>query len=165
VLSLLLSFLISTVAPQHDFHASWMNITYNEGSKSFESTWRTDTEHLEGVLTAYAEQEIHLDNSTIGNYKLLINNYIKDNATLYLNAKNQNLTIDIIEVNFAETIVHFKPIKCRRKLKQVSMQNTLLQKQFPNQKNMVQLNYEGKMYSLLLGANKQYEEIIIEQRQ
>ena len=139
-----------------------MNITYNEKSKVFESNWRTDTEHLEGVLTAYAEKEIHLDNSTSGIHKMLINNYITDNSALYLNAKNQNLIIDIIEVNFAETIVHFKPIKCRHKLKQVSMQNTLLQKQFPNQKNMVQVNYKGKTYSLLLGANKLYEEITIE---
>ena len=139
-----------------------MNITYNEKSKVFESNWRTDTEHLEGVLTAYAEKEIHLDNSTTDDHKLLINNYIEDNSTLYLNAKNHNLIIDIIEVNFAETIVHFKPIKCRRKLRQVSMKNTLLQKQFPNQKNMVQVNYKGKMYSLLLGAKKQYEEITIE---
>jgi hypothetical protein len=139
-----------------------MNITYNEDAKAFETTWRTDTEHLEGVLTAYAKKSIALDNTSVETYKPIISQYIGEHAQLYFNGKNQELTIDVIEVTFAEIIIHFEPIKCRRKLKRVSMQNGLLQKQFPNQKNMVQINYKGKMYSLLLGGVKLYEEVVID---
>lgn len=137
-------------------------MTYDEKGKAFDVSWRTDTEHLEGVLTAYGEEEVHLENNTILGHTPLIIKYINDHTDLYFNGKDQNLQIDIIEVTFAEVIIHFEPIKCRRKLKKVSMQNTLLQKQFPNQKNMVQINYKGKMYSMLLGGNKLFDEVSID---
>jgi len=136
-------------------------MTYNEESKEFETTWRTDTEHLEGVLTAYSGGEISLENTSIDEHKSLIHKYIKSNASLDFNHKRQLLEIDVVEVTFAETIIHFKPIKCRRKLKSIAMTNTLLQAQFPNQKNMIQINYQGKMYSMLLGGSKVYEEMAI----
>jgi hypothetical protein len=158
MLNLILPFLL-TLAPQHDFHTSWMNMTYDEKNKEFEITWRTDTEHLEGAIQA------HLKNSkfilTDSTSSSVLTAYIDDNVNLNFNGKNQNLRVDIVESTFAETIIHFKPIKCRRKLKTVSMENSLLQAQFPNQKNMVQINYKGEMYSMLLGGVKVYEEVAI----
>jgi hypothetical protein len=158
MLNLILSFLI-TLAPNHDFHTSWMNMTYDEKNKEFEITWRTDTEHLEGAIQA------HLKNSkfilTDSTSSSVLSTYINDNVNLKFNGKNQNLRVDIVESTFAETIIHFKPIKCRRKLKTVSVENSLLQAQFPNQKNMVQINYKGEMYSMLLGGVKVYEEVAI----
>ncbi len=160
VLIYIISFLLSLAAPQHDFHTSWMNMTYNEKSKAFETTWRTDTEHLEGVLTAFGKQEIHLENGTIDDQYELISEYIDAHTTLYLNKKKQRLAISVVEVTFAETIVHFEPIKCKRKLKTVSMENTLLTSLFPNQKNMVQVNYLGKMYSMLFEKLKTSEKLV-----
>jgi hypothetical protein len=151
--------ILSLLAPTHDFHTSWMNMTYDEKNKEFEITWRTDTEHLEGAIQA------HLKNSkfilTDSTSSSVLTAYINDNVNLNFNGKNQNLRVDIVESTFAETIIHFKPIKCRRKLKTVSMENSLLQAQFPNQKNMVQINYKGEMYSMLLGGVKVYEEVAI----
>tara|TARA_B110000902_G_scaffold252634_1_gene314310 strand:+ start:2563 stop:2976 length:414 start_codon:yes stop_codon:yes gene_type:complete len=136
-----------------------MNMTYDEKNKEVKITWRTDTEHLEGAIQA------HLKNSkfilTDSTSSSVLTGYINDNVNLNFNGKNQNLRVDIVESTFAETIIHFKPIKCRRKLKTVSMENSLLQAQFPNQKNMVQINYKGEMYSMLLGGVKVYEEVAI----
>jgi hypothetical protein len=158
MINLILSILF-TLTPQHDFHTSWMNMTYDEKNKEFDITWRTDTEHLEGAIQA------HLKNSkfilTDSTSSSVLTAYINDNVNLNFNGKNQNLRVDIVESTFAETIIHFKPIKCRRKLKTVSMENSLLQAQFPNQKNMVQINYKGEMYSMLLGGVKVYEEVAI----
>jgi hypothetical protein len=158
MINLILSILF-TLAPQHDFHTSWMNMTYDEKNKKFDITWRTDTEHLEGAIQA------HLKNSkfilTDSTSSSVLSAYIDDNVNLNFNGKNQNLRVDIVESTFAETIIHFKPIKCRRKLKTLSMENSLLQAQFPNQKNMVQINYKGEMYSMLLGGVKVYEEVVI----
>ena len=158
MINLILSILF-TLTPQHDFHTSWMNMTYDEKNKEFDITWRTDTEHLEGAIQA------HLKNSkfilTDSTSSSVLRTYINDNVNLNFNGKNQNLRVDIVESTFAETIIHFKPIKCRRKLKTVSMENSLLQAQFPNQKNMVQINYKGEMYSMLLGGVKVYEEVAI----
>jgi hypothetical protein len=151
--------IFSLLAPTHDFHTSWMNMTYDEKNKEFDITWRTDTEHLEGAIQAHLKnQKFILTNATSS---LVLTDYINDNVNLKFNGKNQNLRVDIVESTFAETIIHFKPIKCRRKLKTVSMENSLLQAQFPNQKNMVQINYKGEMYSMLLGGVKVYEEVAI----
>lgn len=142
------------VAPTHDFHTSWMNFTYDEKNKVFEGEWRTDTEHLEGVLNAFSNKEIHLENSSVEQHIELINNYINKNCRLQINQLNKALQVDIVEVNFAETVVHFKPIKQRKKMKSIQMTNTLLIAQFPNQKNMVQINYKGTMNSMLFdGVN------------
>jgi hypothetical protein len=153
--------LILLLAPQHDFHTSWMNMTYDEDSKSFETTWRTDTEHFEGVLTAFEGKEINLEIALINSHKELINKYINSNVDLQINSKGQELEVHLIEVTFAETIVHFTPIKHRNKIKTISMSNSLLQARFPNQKNMVQINYCGKMYSMLLGGSKLFDEVEI----
>jgi hypothetical protein len=88
--------------------------------------------------------------------------YLGENLSLKLNEKSTKLEIDFIEVNFAETVVHFKPIECRRKLRKVEMTNTLLTAQFPNQKNMVQINYKGQMYSMLLGSGKNFAKVTVD---
>ncbi len=147
MLLLLLSLL--TLLPTHDFHTSWMNFTYNEKQKEFDITWRTDTEHLEGVLTAFANEEIHLENRTVEQHIDLIDRYINKHCKIKMNGKHRPLVIAIVEVNFAETVVHFSPIKQRKKLRKIEVTNTLLISQFPNQKNMVQLNYKGKIQSML----------------
>ena len=102
-------------------------MTYNEDSKLFETTWRTDTEHLEGVLSAFSKQDVRLENTSIESHKYLVYKYISSNTSLLFNGKEQDLAIDVIEVTFAEVIVHFKPFKYRKKLKTVSVENSLLQ--------------------------------------
>lgn len=148
--------------PHHDFHTSWLTMTYNEKNKAFDMVWRTDTEHLETVLNDLQNREIYLENTSVENHIPLINKYIQLNTTLYINAKKQLLSVELIEVTFAETIIHFKPLKYRKKIKSFSMENTLLQKQFPNQKNMVQLNYRGKVSSMLLGEEKTFDRIVLQ---
>lgn len=137
-------------------------MTYDESAKEFNITWRTDTEHLEGVLTAFSSEEIRLENATIDKHASLIDKYIRSRTSLALNDKNIVFEVNIVEVTFAETIVHFKAIPCRRKLKALAMENTLLLDRFPNQKNMVQVNYYGKMYSLLLSQAATFEKINLE---
>ena len=57
MINLILS-IVLLLSPTHDFHTSWMNMTYDEKSKEFDITWRTDTEHLEGAIQA------HIDNAS-----------------------------------------------------------------------------------------------------
>ena len=80
------------------------------------------------------------------------------------NGKKQRLLVSIVEVNFSETTIHFKPLDCTRKLKEVTMQNDMLVAQFPNQKNMVQVNYKGEMFSMLFSAMKTFNSISIDDK-
>ncbi len=154
--------LICLLFPQHDFHTSWMNITHHEAKKVLELNWTTDLEHLEYCISEENESEIIFEKThpeAVNNY---LNSYINLNTYLKLNGKKQKLEVAFFELNITEITVHFKPIKCRRPLKEMLMKNTLLVDQFPNQKNMVQLNYKGNMYSMLLTKDKPTDQIIVE---
>jgi hypothetical protein len=146
--------LIALVSPLHDFHTSWMNITFMEDKKEFEITWRTDTEHLESVLSNFSGSEVRLDEDSVETQYLNIGEYISSHLNLTLNNTQTDISVQIVEVNFAETIVHFEPLPFRKKLKSLTIQNTMLVHRFPNQKNMHQLNYCGEKSSLLLSQKK-----------
>lgn len=161
MLSVLVS-LVLLISPGHDFHTSWMNLTFNEDVNRFEVFWQTNTEHLEGVLSAFSEQDIRLDDGSVDSLKPILQKYLDQNTKLYFNKKFQDLSIAIVETTFAETTIHFKPIKCSRKLKEISMHNSLLISQFPNQKNMVQINYDGEMLSMLFDYKSIFAKVKLE---
>jgi hypothetical protein len=69
------------------------------------------------------------------------------------------MTVATVEVNFAETFIHISPQKHKKKISTITVKNKLLVEQFPNQKNMVQINYEGKKYSMLMNSQKTEDSI------
>lgn len=146
----------------HDFHTSWMNITHNEAKKVLETNWTTDLEHLEFCISEKFKAAIVFEKTHPDAVNAYLDAYLQEYTELRLNGKKQKLEVTFFELNITEITVHFKPIKCRRPLKTLAMQNTLLLKEFPNQKNMVQLNYKGKMYSMLLGKEKPTDQILVE---
>ncbi|MEY2924519.1 MAG: hypothetical protein RLZZ337_1067 [Bacteroidota bacterium] len=138
--------------PTHDFHTSWMNFTYDEKKHELIGEWRTDTEHLEATIAKRINQEDFKLSDTMVQVPYGLALYLSEHLKLKINGKPIALQIAQLEVNFAETTIHFKPIKKRCNIKSVTMKNTLLTSQFPNQQNMFQLNYKGKMYSLLFSS-------------
>lgn len=138
------------LAPEHDFHTTFMNITYQDDKKVFEIDLTTDTEHFEHVINQWADTTIKLgEPSEIKNADALINRYIKQHIKLQLNGKAIPLYLDVKQVNFAETSLHFKAVKHKRKVKRVKMHNTFMINDFPNQKNLVKFNYRGISNNLL----------------
>ncbi len=153
--------LLLLIRPTHDFHTSWMNITYEDKTKTFNASWHTDTEHLEACLSVFSSKAIHLDSKITAEQKIIIKDYLNENFSMSIDEKNKNLTVSAIEVNFAETFIHLNPIKHQKKISSIAIDNRLLIKQFPNQKNMVQINYEGSKYSLLLNNHKTSDFILL----
>ncbi len=138
-----------------------MNVTYDEEKKQFDIAWRTDTEHLEAALSAWNNSVVMLENTSDKKHKSLINNYLSENFKIILNTKTQALEVAFVEINFAETTIHLRPIKCRRKLKIVAVSSTLLLAPFPHQKNMIQINYKGKMHSMLLDYRQTSDKVMM----
>jgi hypothetical protein len=136
-----------------------MNITYDEVKKEFNSTWHTDTEHLEAVLTAFSSNKVHLETNLTDDQKRLLDNYLNANYSISINGKKSVMTVATVEVNFAETFIHISPQKHKKKISTITVKNKLLVEQFPNQKNMVQINYEGKKYSMLMNSQKTEDSI------
>lgn len=139
-----------------------MNITHNEDKKILETQWTTDLEHLEYCISEKFKTNVVFENTHPDAVVSYLNGYIQEHIILELNGKKQKFQVAFFELNITEITVHFKPIKCRRPLKELAMTNTLLIKEFPNQKNMVQLNYKGEMHSMLLGKAKPSDHILVE---
>lgn len=139
-----------------------MNITHNEDKKILETQWTTDLEHLEYCISEKFKTNVVFENTHPDAVVSYLNGYIQEHIILELNGKKQKFQVAFFELNITEITVHFKPIKCRRPLKELAMTNTLLIKEFPNQKNMVQLNYKGEMHSMLLGKAKPSDRILVE---
>lgn len=135
--------------PTHDFHTSWMTFRYQEAERHFEVSWRTDTEHFESVIGNELGRDVVFEPDSIEQYEGVIERYMQEHCKFKLNKKAQKLRIDVIEVNFSEITLHFKPIEWCRRLKQIEMENGLLIEQFPNQSNMVQFFYKGETFSML----------------
>jgi len=161
MLSILVSFIL-LLLPEHDFHTSWMNLTYQNDSKKFEIFWQTDTEHLEGVVSAFSKQDVTLNEGSVDSLRSILQSYLDEHTELRFNSKSQDLIIEIVETTFAETTIHFKAIKCKKKLKEISMYNSVLISQFPNQKNMVQINYGSEMNSMLFDQKHLFAKINME---
>lgn len=158
-----ISFLFFTLIPQHDFHTSWFNFTYDEQIKAFEVSWQTDTEHLEGALTAFSSSEVQLDPDASPTQIQLLEDYINTHFNLTIDQKKHRLFIREIEVNFAETFIHFEALKHKKRRPILQLENTLLIQQFPNQRNMVQVNYMGLKYSMLFSRQKIRDNIVLDQ--
>ena len=143
----------------NDFHTSWMNITYDEVKKEFNSSWHTDTEHLEAVLSSFSSNEVHLETNLTDDQKRLLQDYLSANYSMSINGHKSEISIATAEINFAETFIHLNPIKYKKYISSITIKNHLLVEQFPNQKNMIQINYEGKKYSMLMNSQKTEDSI------
>ena len=152
---------IYLILPSHDFHTSWMTFTFNEDKSQFEAEWRTDTEHFEAVLSEFTKSEVRFDTDSIEVYYPAIQKYIQKHCKLTLNGRTQALNLEIVELNFSEMIVHFEPIGYRRKLRKISMSNSLLTSLFANQSNMVQIFYKGGKYSMLFKRGQAQQSLSI----
>jgi hypothetical protein len=153
--------LIFSLIPNHDFHTSWINLTYQEKNKEIKAMWHTDTEHLESALSSFSNIEIRFESTVTDAQKKIITDYLNAHYSLKINQKPCLISVATIEVNFAEIFIHFGPIKQRSKIKSITVTNSLLTEKFPNQKNMVQVNYLGNKYSMLFNITKTKDRILI----
>lgn len=148
------------LSPEHDFHTTFMNITYQDDEKVFEIDLTMDTEHFEYSINQWADTTIRLgEPSEISNADYLINKYIKQNISLKVNGKSIPMTLELKQVNFAETTLHFKTVKHKKKVKHVKMRNTFMINNFPNQKNLVKFNYKGVSNNMLFTDKVTEQEI------
>lgn len=143
-------YLILLLAPAHDFHTTFMNLTYQDDEKSFEIDLTVDTEHFEHVINEFSDTTLRLgEPNEHADADKWISKYIRKTIKVQMNGKNIPLELRVKEVNFAETTLHFKPVKHKRKLKNTSIRNSFMINDFPNQKNLVKINYKGNSKSML----------------
>ena len=151
--------ILAVFSPTHDFHTSVMNFSYKDDERHFEIDLNLDSEQFEYFLNQQSENSFSLDDELDEQTRAFIEDVINDNVKVYMNGSLKLLKLSLMEVTYAETILYFEPLCYKRKLKRFEMHNALMFYNFPNQKNLVKLNYKGEMKSFLFQQDHQADQV------
>ena len=138
------------LAPAHDFHTTILNFVYDADEKSYQIDLEVDTEQFSYALDRTYGRNLRMgepdeDPACDSLIQALVNAQIQ----CRLNRRSIRFELDTKEVTFAESVLHFKPVRYRWKLCKMHMDNNLLIDFFPKQKNLVNLAYKDRKYSML----------------
>jgi hypothetical protein len=142
---------------QHDFHETLLSLTWNSKSRTFEGSLIADSEHFAHCLSIFTGRTItldHLEKEELDNKSLTV--YLNHYIQLFQKGKKKNWKITVIEVTYADIIFHLETSKMSRKIKNISVTNSFMLNEFPNQKNLFQIAYNDEQTSYLFTSENQY---------
>jgi len=146
--------------PSHEYHTSLMTMSYDKETKSFRLELEADTEHFEEVINDVYETDIHLgEDNELEDSDDLIEAYLNESLFLKMNKKIIGLTVSEVKVDYAVTIITLEPIRHRRKVKRIDLENTFMLEKFPKQNNLVHIFYKDDKKSLLFDNENSSESI------
>ena len=137
----------------HPFHVSVSEIFHNQENASLEITMKIFTDDLENALRRYGKYDIYLDdNFDDPAISQLLRDYLSNNFGLIVNERE-------VEANFLGAEGEIDAVWCYlevegvKKIKTIQISNSVLLELFPDQVNLVHVDYQGKIKSLQLDYN------------
>jgi len=152
---------LTSFLPTHDYHTSLTMVVFNDETQLTEIQMQFETEHLEYVLNKAFTTDVHLGEANeTSTCDSLLMAYVNKHFNLSINNKKEyELALDRKEVDYAMTILKFKPIKTKRKWKLIKLSNTLLYQYFPRQEHLVHFFYKDEKESMLFNSGEVRQEI------
>lgn len=134
----------------HPYHVSVCDVEYNAAAKSLQITHHIFLDDLEETLVAYGGKPLDIINpeSKLERDKL-IEAYILENFSVTVNGKLNTLEYLGHEVE-GDGLYAYIEMKGVRKMKSISVSNTMLMSKFDDQVNLVHVNYQDKIRSMKL---------------
>jgi hypothetical protein len=138
VLNSLLSLILTTSVPVHEFHTSLAQVHYNQSSRSFEITLRVFTDDLEAALSLLHANKVTIDAPQA---EKLIEQYLDKNFVLF-DRQNQKKALSFIgkEVEVDVTWIYAE-IPFTEAPTSLRLQNSVLTELFNDQVNIVNFKY------------------------
>lgn len=149
-LVLLLAVLAARPARAHDYHASITDINYNPRTQSLEVAVKVFMDDLENALSRRAGAKVVYSSAS---------EEVKEQLAAYLNAtlafeleKGKPLKSRLLgsEEDADVVWVYLEVPVQKANLTQLYIKNAILTDLFPDQMNIVNLNYEGRTESVML---------------
>jgi len=142
------------LAPFHDFHETLFSLEWNSKERKFQGSLIADSEHFSQSLSKFFNDQIQLDAlEKAESDQKIITKYLNHHIKMYANGKQYHWEVSIIEVTYADIIIHVSSKKMPRKFSAISILNTFMLDEFPNQKNLLKVNYLNQPWSYLFRAN------------
>jgi len=133
----------------HPFHISVTDIEFDAEAKSIEISQKIFIDDFEEVLRAIGNENVDLVNGDKDSNNEMIKKYLLQNFEVKANGKNTEYNFLGTQIE-ADAIWCFMEIPKTRKLKTISVSNTLLTNRFEDQMNLVHIKRSGKIKSMRL---------------
>lgn len=138
----------------HKFYLSVTEIEYNSENKSLQIISRVFTDDMEAVLQERYDPEIFLNRKQeYPSADAFLEKYIEHRLKIELNGKPQKLNY-LGKKYDNDQLVIFIEVENVPEIKNISVENKIFTGLFPDQKNVVHVEFNGKTKSLLLTRDK-----------
>lgn len=138
----------------HKFYVSATDIEYNEKTKSLQIISHVFTDDLENLLKARYGKDLYLlkegEHSEADKY---VKKYFQDKLKISVNGKERQLNYIGKEYDKDQLLVYLEAENVEAP-KNVSVENAVLIDLFPEQKNVVKVEHNYEVKSLLLTRNE-----------
>ncbi|HET8753284.1 MAG TPA: DUF6702 family protein [Salinimicrobium sp.] len=147
---LLFLFLPLMAFSAHKFYLSVTEIEYNSENKSLQVISRVFTDDMEAVLKERYNSEIFLTRKKEHpDADAFLKKYIEQRLKIVVNGELQKLNY-LGKKYDNDQLVLFIEVENVPEIKSISVENKILTGLFPDQKNVVHIEFQGKTKSLLL---------------
>ncbi|NJW51883.1 DUF6702 family protein [Salinimicrobium oceani] len=134
----------------HKFYVSATDIAYNEKQRSLQIISHVFTDDIEDLLKTRYNKELYLVKE--GEHPAadeFLKKYFFDKLQISVNGKERKLTYLGKEYDKDQLLVYIE-VEDVEAIKNISVKNAVLTDIFPEQKNVIKVEYGGKIKSLLL---------------
>ncbi len=141
----------------HPFHISVTDIEFDQDTKSLEIAQKIFIDDFEEVLRGLGHQNVDLvaKSRKVVNDQL-VKDYLLKNFEVIANGKSTGYTFLGSQIE-EDAIWCYMEIPKTKKLKSISIRNTILTDRFEDQMNLVHVKREGKIKSMRLTRNNPQE--------
>ncbi len=151
---LVLVIAMSSFAAVHKFYVSVTEIEYNEQGESLQIISRVFIDDFEDVLKKRYDQSITLGERESAGVDAHIKKYLEQKLQIEVNSKP-------VSVNFLgkeydnDMLVFYLEVENVEDLKTIQVKNTVLMDLYEEQKNLIHVEYQNKIQSLVLTSGKE----------
>ncbi|SDL79925.1 hypothetical protein SAMN04488034_11241 [Salinimicrobium catena] len=138
----------------HKFYVSATDIEYNEENRSLQIISYVFVDDLEKLLqTRYSEELFLLKEGEHESADQYVEKYFRDKLMISVDGKPQTFSYIGKEYDKDQLLVYLE-VEQVKPFKNISVENGILTDLFPEQKNVVKVERDGKIKSLLLSRNE-----------
>lgn len=138
----------------HKFYVSATDIEYNEKNRSLQIISYVFTDDLENLLkTRYSEDLFLLKEGEHENVDHYIEKYFRDKLKINVNGKPREFSYLGKEYDKDQLLIYLE-VENVEPFRKISVENAVLTDLFPEQKNVIKVERNGTIKSLLLSRNE-----------
>lgn len=142
----------------HKFYVSITQIDYNAKKKQIQISTRFFIDDVEKALENKYQEKIYIDTKTTTEaQKQLLENYIKNNYTLFVNGKNQTINYLGFEIE-NDILIVYLTVNNIKKIKKLDIKINTLFEILNSQQHIVHTHILDKKCSLLLTEDNKSQE-------